>query len=29
MNARFNYGYAILQSLIRKDINTIGLNQSI
>ncbi len=29
MNAMLNYGYAILESMTRKDINSIGLEQSI
>jgi CRISPR-associated protein Cas1 len=29
VNALLNYGYAILESMIRKDINTIGLDVSI
>jgi len=29
VNAMLNYGYAILESMIRKDINTIGLDVSI
>ncbi|MGC8726369.1 MAG: CRISPR-associated endonuclease Cas1, partial [Thermoplasmata archaeon] len=29
VNALLNYGYAILESMVRKDINTIGLDVSI
>jgi len=29
INALLNYGYAILESMVRKDINTIGVDVSI
>jgi len=29
INALLNYGYSILESMVRKDINTIGLDVSI